>query len=224
MASRPKTGEKRRTRQPLKMDKLPPELLDRVMHERAAGRTWSEIEDLSPRFDEWEKTKPEIRAEFPHLRIPHSTLQRWYDLRVEQVKSEMLADQTRSREIASMFAGKGLKDLPDAVKNALGDQIFALMQTSDFGSKSKAVSELQKLARLLVQQKRLDIMSERTKAETKRVELLERDFEMRKRKFDEETDTAARKAARGKAITTDDINRIRERTFGLPPIAGSTAA
>src|SRR5690348_14056126 len=106
MASRPKTGEKRRTRQPLKMDKLPAELLDRVMKERAAGMFWKEIEDLSPRFEEWQKTSEEVRAQFPGLRIPHTTLHRWYDLRFEQVKKEVLADQVRAREIAALFAGK----------------------------------------------------------------------------------------------------------------------
>lgn len=222
--ARPKTGEKRQVRQPLKMDRLPTELLDRVMQERAAGRTWAEIEELSPRFDEWQKTEPAIRAEFPGLKLPHTTLMRWHDLRVEQVKREMLADAERARSIAASFADAKFKELPEAVQGALRDQIFSLMQAADTGSKSKAINELQKLARLLVQQKRLEILAERTKAEMKRVELLERDFEIKKRKLDEETDKAARKAARGKAITTDDINRIRERTFGLPPVAGSSAA
>jgi hypothetical protein len=221
---RPKTGERRRTRQPLKLDRVPELLRDRVMQERAAGRTWMEIEELSPRFEEWEKTPAEIQAQFPGRKLPHTTLQRWYDLRVDQVKREMLADAERARSIAASFAEAKFEELPEAVQGALRDQIFSLMQAADLGSKSKAIGELQKLARLLVQQKRLDIMSERTKAETKRVELLEREFEIRKKKLDEETDKAARKAARGKAITTDDINRIRERTFGLPPIAGSPAA
>jgi hypothetical protein len=110
------------------------------------------------------------------------------------------------------------------VEGALRDQIFSLMQASDMSSRGKVITELQKLARLLVQQKRLEILDERTKAETKRVELLTQDFEMRKRKFEEETDKAAKKLGKGKAITTDDINRIRERTFGLPPIQASSSS
>jgi hypothetical protein len=77
---------------------------------------------------------------------------------------------------------------------------------------------------LLNDQRKTELKGQQVEAETKRVQLLEREFEMRRKKFDEETDKAARKAQRGKAITTDDINRIRERTFGLPPIAGSAAA
>jgi hypothetical protein len=208
------------------MDKLPTELLDRVMKERAAGRTWSEIEELSPRFEEWQDkaVKPEVRAEFPGLRLPHTNLSRWYDLRVEQVKKEVLANQVRAREIAALFGDKGIDQLPNAVRTAISDLIFGMIQNADEASRQKAVGQLLALGELLNQEKKLDIQGQKVKAETKRVELLERDFEIRKRKFDEETDKAARKAQRGKAITTDDINRIRERTFGLPPIAGSSAA
>jgi hypothetical protein len=208
------------------MDKLPTELLDRVMKERAAGRTWSEIEELSPRFEEWQDkaVKPEVRAEFPGLRLPHTNLSRWYDLRVEQVKKEVLANQVRAREIAALFGDKGIDQLPNAVRTAISDLIFGMIQNADEASRQKAVGQLLALGELLNQEKKLDIQGQKVKAETKRVELLERDFEIRKRKFDEETDKAARKAQRGKAITTDDINRIRERTFGIPPIAGSSAA
>jgi hypothetical protein len=224
MAKKPKTGEKRRTRQPLKMDKLPMELLDRVMKERAAGRTWLEIEEMSPRLEEWEKTEPQIRAQFPELKLPHTTLMRWYDIRVEQVKKEVLASQVRAREIAALFAGKGIKDLPEAVRTAISDQLFGMMQNADEKSRHKTVAGLLALGVLLNDQRKVELKGQQVKAETKRVDLLERDFEMRRKKFDEETDKAARKAQRGKAITTDDINRIRERTFGLPPIAGSSAA
>jgi hypothetical protein len=224
MASRRKTGQKPQVRQPLKIDKLPLEVRDEIQKLRAAGRTWIEIEELSAKFVKWESLSTPVLELFPDMRLPHSSLQRWYDLRVEQVKAETMAQAEKSRELAASFAGMKFEKLPAAVESALSDQIFSLMEASDMGSRSKAITELQKLARLLVQQKRLEIMDERTKAETKRVELLERDFEIRKKKFDEETDKAARKAQRGKAITTDDINRIRERTFGLPPVAGSTAA
>jgi hypothetical protein len=224
MGSKRKTGEKPQVRQPLKIDKLPVEVRDEIQQLRAAGRTWSEIEELSAKFVKWETLPTHVLELFPDMRLPHSSLQRWYDLRVDQVRAELMERAEKSREFAAAFADSKFEELPAAVESALRDQIFSLMQASDVSSRAMVITELQKLARLLVQQKRLDILDERTKAETKRVELLERDFEMRKRKFDQETDKAARKAARGKAITTDDINRIRERTFGLPPVAGSTAA
>jgi hypothetical protein len=224
MANRPKTGDKRKTRQPLKIDKLPAEVRDQIQQLRADGKTWTEIEELSAEFVKWDALPTRVLELFPDMRLPHSSLQRWWDLRVDQVKAELMARAEKAREIASAFADSKFEELPAAVEGALRDQIFSLMQASDMSSRGKVITELQKLARLLVQQKRLEILDERTKAETKRVELLVRDFEMRKKKFDQETDKAQRKLKKGQAITTDDINRIRERTFGLPPIASSSAA
>lgn len=168
MASRRKTGQKPRTRQPLKMDKLPTELLDRVMKERAAGRTWSEIEEMSPRFEEWEKTPETVRADFPGLKLPHSTLTRWFDLRVEQVKREVLADQVKAREIAGLFAGKEFKDLPDAVRNAIGDKVFALTQATDNKTQLK---QLLDLGWLLAQLRKLELQERKQKTDEKELEL-----------------------------------------------------
>src|SRR5262249_20136012 len=153
----PKTGEKRLTRQPLKMDRLPAELLDRVMSERAAGRTWPEIEELSPRFEEWEKTPEAVRAGLPGLRLPHTTLHRWHDLRVEQVKREVLADQARAREIAALFAGKKFEDLPDVVRTAISDQLFSMMQNGDAKSRLTAVKGLLALGDLLNEQRKTEL-------------------------------------------------------------------
>ncbi len=176
MSSKPKTGEKRKTRQPLKMDKLPSHLLDRVMAERSVGRTWEEIEDLSPRFEEWQKTEDVVRANFPGLRLPHSTLQRWYDIRVEQVKKEMLADAEKARELAATFSSRGIDGLPDAVMNALRDQIFVLLQSSDAGSRAKVVQGLgslglmiSRIERTKVAQRKLDIEEEKIAAQKERL-------------------------------------------------------
>jgi hypothetical protein len=170
-SAKPKTGEKRRTRQPLKMDKLPAELLDRVMQERAAGRTWLEIEELSPRFDEWQKTPETIRAQFPGLKLPHTTLMRWYDLRVEQVKEEVLANQVRARQIAAIFAGKEMKDLPEAVRAALSDQIFGLMQNTDDKNRHKAIAGLLGLGVLLNEQRKVQLKERQIQTMEKSLQL-----------------------------------------------------
>jgi len=159
-------------RQPLKMDKLPTELLDRVMKERAAGRTWLEIEEMSPRFEEWDKyTKPEIRAEFPGLKLPHTNLSRWYDLRVEQVKKEVLASQARAREIAALFAGKSMKDLPDTVRTAISDQLFGMMQSADEKSRHKVVAGMLALGELMAQQRKLELQERKQQTDEKELEL-----------------------------------------------------
>lgn len=92
----PKTGERRRVRRSLRLDHLPLALLDRVRAERANGHTWSEIENDSPNWTEWEEASLEAMASFPGRRLPHSNLQRWHDLRVEQVQREQ-EGQTHKR-------------------------------------------------------------------------------------------------------------------------------
>jgi hypothetical protein len=171
MASRRKTGQKPRRRQPLKMDKLPTELLDRVMQERAAGRTWSEIEELSPRFEEWEKTSSEIRAEFPGLKLPHSTLLRWHDLRVDQVKKEVLADQVKAREFAGLFAGKEFKDLPETVRTAISDQLFSMMQNADEKTRHKSVAGLLALGVLLNEQRKVQLKERQIQTDERALQL-----------------------------------------------------
>ena len=146
------------------MDKLPKELLDRVMQERAAGWTWAEIEEFSPRFEEWKKTPEAVRAQFPGLKLPHTTLLRWHDLRVEQVKKEVLADQVKAREIASLFAGKELKDLPDTVRTAISDQLFGMMQSADERSRLNVVKGLLALGDLLAQQRKIEIAGKKADA------------------------------------------------------------
>jgi len=104
----PKTGERRRRRRSLQLDCLPLPMLDRIRAERDAGRSWAEIEQSSPQWPEWELAGSEALTCFPHRRLPHSSLQRWYDLRVEQLRRDRerqalaahaLADQLASRKL-----------------------------------------------------------------------------------------------------------------------------
>ena len=169
---RPRTGEPRQVRQPLKIDRLPLELRDRVMLERAMGRTWDEIEQASPEFTEWAKAEPDAVKLFPGKRLPHSNLQRWYDLRVEQVRKEALAKAGRAREIAVEFSRRGFKDLPEAVKAALGDQIFALMESGAAGDEKQFRKELILLGRLLNQNRRLDIAQEKVDVDKQKLSLV----------------------------------------------------
>jgi DNA invertase Pin-like site-specific DNA recombinase len=66
---RPRTGKKRRIRLPLRIDKLPQEIRDLIQKLRAEGKTWREIGKATG--------------------LPRTTLQRWYDLRVEQPRREI---------------------------------------------------------------------------------------------------------------------------------------
>src|SRR3954468_20228823 len=127
--ARPGVGDTRKTRQPLKIDKLPKEWRDQIQKYRAQGSTWSEIEELSRGF-EWDTLETKVLEHFPDLKVPVSNLVRWYDLRVEQVNREILARSEQARELAQAIAGAGLKGAAtdEAVTNALRDMIFAEMQ------------------------------------------------------------------------------------------------
>lgn len=168
---KPRTGEPRKVKQPLKIDRLPGELREAIQSMRASGLTWVEIEDISPRMREWEGVPEETRKLFPGLRIPHSNLMRWWDLRIEQVRKETLEAAGRAREFAAAFAGRDFKDLPDAVRNALGDQIFSLMQSADKKDQQQFRRELLALGELLNQHRKLDIAERRQKTTERELEL-----------------------------------------------------
>jgi len=168
---KPRTGEPRKTKQPLKIDKLPIELREGIQEMRASGLTWIEIEDLSPRMKQWKAVPEKTQALFPGLRIPHTNLSRWWDLRIEQVKRETLESAGKAREFAAAFAGRDFKDLPDAVRNALGDQIFSLMQSADKQDQTRFRRELLALGELLNQHRKLDIAERKQKTEERTLEL-----------------------------------------------------
>ena len=212
---RPKTGEAREVRQPLKIDKLPIELQDRIRRERVSGRTWMEIEQDSPSWEEW-KTAPDAAKElFPRLRLPHSNLQRWYDLRWEQRLREMEAEAAKAKVIADALTARGFKALPDAVKTLLGEKLMVL---TSGGNDEEVIAAATDIGHLLVKFEKNDLARQALKTEQKRVQILVDDAERKKRQLEKATNDAAHKLEKGKAITIEDLNRLRERTFGLPPV------
>jgi len=67
---RPRTGDPRRTRQPFWINTLPAKVRERIRELRSEGKSWQEIADLS--------------VGFAPKHLPASTLQRWFDVHVEQ--------------------------------------------------------------------------------------------------------------------------------------------
>jgi hypothetical protein len=88
LRKRPGVGARRKTRQPLKIDKLPQEWRDWIQKQRAKGSTWAEIEEMSATTLPWE-SEASAKALFSAKRLPETNLIRWYDLRVEQVNREI---------------------------------------------------------------------------------------------------------------------------------------
>jgi hypothetical protein len=170
MPQKPKTGEKRKTRQPLKIDKLPVEMRDAIQQLRAEGKTWQEIEEASVSFKGWDKLSLPVLELFPDMKIPRSSLHRWYDLRVEQAAKEVLADTERARQFANVFAGRGFDQLPEAILNAMRDQIFTLLKTTERAEKLKAIKLLGDLGWLVSDVKRTKFKEEKLGLEKEKIE------------------------------------------------------
>src|SRR5574341_44576 len=156
MSRRPKIGEPRKTRQPLRIDRLPLQARDTILKLRnQEGRTWSEIEELS--------------LGFAGERLPATTLARWYDLRWEQVQKETQARSERARVFAAAIAGKDFKHWPDAVKNFLGDTIFALAEGGQQAD-AKLIGALTEMGWLLQEYRKSDLKQEALALEKQRLE------------------------------------------------------
>lgn len=234
---RPKTGEKRAVRQPLKIDRLPVEIRDAIQYlKNVRGKTWMEIEELSSLaynekwakdgggFVNWETLPLDVLELFPDMRLPHTNLHRWYDLRVSQVIAETIARSAQAREIATAFAESVVDGSDEAVLNAARDQIMSVLaEDATPKGRMSAAKALIALAAML-QEARLNSIKERQVAvDERKIKALEAREALTRRKLEAETERAAKKMASGQ-FTLDDINLIRERTFGLPPIKTGEAA
>jgi hypothetical protein len=164
----PATGQRRKRRRSLQLDLLPLALKDRIRAERAAARTWAEIEQDSPHWPEWEQAGPEVLARFPERRLPHSNLQRWYDLRVEQVMRERQAQSAAAHAAAEQCAARGFTDLTAAVKNALGEAVFEL--TLAGAGLDARIDALTNLSRVLARMEATEISRQRLELEMRKAE------------------------------------------------------
>jgi hypothetical protein len=152
----PRTGQKRKTRQPFVIDGMNEKVRAEIQQRRAKGETWQEISDAS--------------LEFAGRAFAVSLLQRWYDVRVEQVHREVMAQSDRARELAAAFAGKGFEKLPEAVQAALSSALFALAEDHDDASRGKFIKGMGELAWLLARNRQLDQEDQRLKLEAKKLD------------------------------------------------------
>jgi hypothetical protein len=233
MGKHPKTGQKRVTRMPMAIDALPMEVHRDI--ERLRGRyglAWAEIERLSSLpydanwekflgrhgFINWAEVPAKVAQKFPGHRLPLTNLHRWYDVRIEQKQRELLERSEQARALAAAFAKAGTKGLDEAVVNALRDVIFGMLgEKGDEKNKATTAKYLLALGEVLQEVRKNAIRERVAVADEKRVEVLVKESEQRRKKMERETESAARKLSKGE-FGIEDINRLRERTFGLPPI------
>jgi hypothetical protein len=234
---RPRTGEQRRTQQPLKIDRLPVEVRDAIQYlKNSAGKTWEEIEELSALpYDEkwqskgggfvnWDALPTPVLELFPEMRLPHSNLHRWYDLRVRQVMADVQRRSVQARELAAAFAKSVVDGEDAAVLNAARDQLMSLL-AEDASPKARinATKGLIALAEMLQERRLNDIKERKVAVDERRLVQLEKDAELKRRRLETETEKVAAKLKKGE-LTVADINRLRERVFGLPPVEAAAHA
>ncbi len=216
---KPKTGEKRAVHQPLKIDKLPPKVHQDILRLKNDGESWEAIEALSSSFVDWDKLPAQVSALFPGKYLPHTNLHRWHDLRYIQVRKDVMARAEQAREIAEAFAKFRMKDGDESVINAARSIIMGIL-AEDTSSKARerAARSLIQLSEVMQQARGNVIKERRVAAEERRITQLEKTAEMVRGRMEAETQKAAKKLSNGQ-LTIDDINKLRERTFGLPPLA-----
>jgi hypothetical protein len=228
MTTRPKTGQVRKTNLPLKIDRLPQAARDAIRALYDRGRTWVEISAQSAKpyspdwekdgggFIDWVEVDTDALELFPGLCLAKSSLQRWFDLRVKQVRSQVLAESAKARAFAETFAGKDLPESNAAVMNAMRDVVFNLMQSVGPGDQAKFLDGLNQLSLTMSRLQRVDLQAARVKVDQRKLKLLEEREQKAREQLDQATQQAAKKGAG--QFSLDDINLLRERTFGLPPL------
>jgi hypothetical protein len=180
---RPKTGETRKTKLPLKIDRLPQAAQEAIKTLYDRGRTWVEIAEQSAKpysadwekdgggFIDWVTVETDALDLFPGLRLAKSSLQRWFDLRVSQVRAQVLAESAKAREWAAAFAGADLPESNAAVMNAMRDQVFALMQQVGPGDQGAFLKGLNMLSLTMSRLQRVDLQARRVAVDEKNVQI-----------------------------------------------------
>lgn len=234
---RPRTGETRRTRLPLRIDRLPQDVRDAVLFlKNDQGRTWQEIEEISALppgegwrdgragFVKWEKLDPEVVELFPNRRLPHSNLHRWYDLRVQQVQQELEVRAVQARTIARAFASSVVEGSDAAVLNAARDQIMSVLsEDATARGRMRAAKALIVLAQVMQEARLNEIKERKVATDERRIKLLEEREAALKRKLEAETEKVAKKLDRGQ-LKREDLAALVQRTFGIAPAGASGAA
>ena len=221
-AKRPRTGQRRQVNQPLKIDRLPLEVRNAIQTLKD-GHTFQEIEELSALpldkggFVNWDTLPIDVLELFPRLRLPHTNLHRWIDLRVRQVMAETMGRSAQARELAAAFAGSVLKGGDQAVLNAARDQFMSIL-AEDTTPKGRAFAAkgLIALSEQMQASRTNDIRERKVDVDVRKIKLLEAREQIARDRVDQATQQAAKRGTGQFSI--EDLNLLRERTFGLPPL------
>jgi hypothetical protein len=170
-------------------------------------------------FIKWDKLPPGVVKAFPKRRLPHSNLHRWYDLKVKQGQKETLVRAEQARVIARVFAEAGIDKVDEAVMNTLRDLVFGMMHQQSDEARSLMVEYLLRYGGRDERAKANAIKERSITIAERKLALMEKDTELKRKRLERETEGAAKKLNKGGGVTIEDINRIRECVFGLAPVA-----
>jgi hypothetical protein len=208
-ARRPRTGEARKVRQPLGIDRLPLAMQDHIRAARIAGRTWMEIEEDSPSWKEWnDGVATEVYALFPGRRLPHSNLHRWYDLRVSQVMKEQEQRSIAAHAAADKVAGRGFSNLTESVKHAMGETVFELMNNEH--NPMVIAEALADIGLLLARFDRNELARTRVEQEQQKIELLGKKLELMKGSV-----KGLKDAIEKKEVTPEQLQQKLDQIYGI---------
>jgi hypothetical protein len=184
---RPRTGEQRKVRQPLRLDRLPQELREQIIALRAEGKTWKEIAELTG--------------------VPLTTVHRWYDLRVDQVRREVLRQAEQARVLAEKFSQFNFSDWTLAARNALASEVFEVLNA---GTQEKKIKALSGLLMLLTRLRAAEAQQQRAELEKQKLEIARQRIEEFRRKNASAVKQIAAAAREGKTPPEEAIQRLKE--------------
>jgi hypothetical protein len=230
---RPKTGEPRKTKQPLLIDLLPVEVRDTILFlHNTRGKSFEDIaaysaEPVGPGklgFIRWSKLPPDVLAQFPERRLARTTLHRWHDLRFAQDKKDIYARSAMAREIADAFSKSVVEGGNGAVLAAARDTfMIAMSEDPTAAGRARAAKSLIALAEVMQTARANDIKERKVAVDERKLKAMEERERLSMAKLRAEADKLKRKAKTGK-VTPEDMDRVYERVFGPKPAPTEAAA
>ena len=204
----PRIGERRRSRQPFTIEKLPIAWQDWIKQQRAIPNVtpWEQIEERSATALAWKELPPETLRLFPRRRLPALNMWRWYDVACVQVQRENEAQRQSSVAVANSLLGGGYKNLPESVRTALADQVFQINRAVREGDQDQFQARLIDLGLLLVKFERNRIAQQKVEVARQQLELQNRIAAKVK---------GLRESVAKKKLTPQELDRGLEELYGL---------
>jgi hypothetical protein len=106
----------------------------------------------------------------------------------------------------------------DVVMNALCDLVFGMMHEQSDEARSLILKNLLAMAHVINGAKANAIKERSVMIDERKLVLMNGAMELKRAQLEQETKGKAKKLDEGRPNTIEDINRIRERVFGLPPL------